>query len=453
MIGREPKTPAERVYKTVWRDLLVLRDEIHLMESQAPVEKLKENPEYKKNYISALRNLSFLLQEINKPDHPFRHETKKQSEAKLHRDGTIEDIHYLFNDYAARIQKLNWIKDLNGLEISQVLQNQSSRIGLNNGFGLASMNVLIAIEKQKRPNFNCQTIDITELNKSLDQLFKNYKQIPEDISHRAQLIINNGSHYSTVDFHISREGVQFILLDAANEPRVAAILDIFMKRDEFTEGFQVGTDRGIQKDYLSCPIFALDHAIQISQLDLYEDLLTIQNEYSQITWFDMPPELVRNAQSPSWIQEYKEQYLRDHAEISPQELDAKFPPAINKVIRHAKSGKESNCLNSTDILFEKYSKNILKFIKDVSPEELVALYRNADNISSPLAPSVASTSGILTNLKVSPSLNSYSELNDISENKQEVSMDHTTNVADNVESNDVTDEEKLDATSQPRYKP
>ncbi len=390
-----------------WENFLAVHNEIKKIEqtifpskdNETPENKkqafneLKNNPEYQRKCIQAAE----LLSEIRKSgDIDQSKKLVNSAKPDLHDAGTTQDVDYWFHEYTKRIQVFDWLNHLSSTAIQQLLEKQSNHLEVKGGFGLASMSLLIALEKQKRPDFHCYTVDILELDNSLDKLFKGYKELPEGVSHRAQVIINNNSHYTTVDFHISREGVKFILLDAANEPRAAVVLDKFMQNEAIVDGVAVGADRAIQKDAKSCPVFALDQAIQISKIDIFEDLKKLESENFQVTWLDMPPELVRLAQSPSWIEEYKKRYLSEHPSVSAEELDRNFPPSLNIPFNHPKTGAEVNCLNSPEILFKEYSAAVLHFIKTHTPEDLTQIYKKENTPSAPHRDSTAQAMSGLT---------------------------------------------------------
>lgn len=71
------------------------------------------------------------------------------------------------------------------------------------------------------------------------------------------------------------------------------------------------TFENLQKDVISCPLFAFDHARQVSQMPEIYTFLENQatraiegSNHFDILWDELPPELIWNAQSKKWLDGY-----------------------------------------------------------------------------------------------------------------------------------------------------
>jgi hypothetical protein len=180
-----------------------------------------------------------------------------------------------------------------------------------------TMRLLVEAEKDRRVEyeedpFDCTVVDVqaNEMSAFVDRLKEISQTVGEEPA-RLQLIIKDGAHFLTVDFMLSQSGNRFLLLDAAGDPRAHAHFQNFSKMEDlnFIPCIAIptkldGKRNGIQSDFHSCAAFALDHACQVSWMpDIYEKLDKHQ-ENGLISWSRMPPELVWNAQSYEWLDNY-----------------------------------------------------------------------------------------------------------------------------------------------------
>lgn len=177
----------------------------------------------------------------------------------------------------------------------------------------------VAQINKERPEAKIQYIDFGKLNTYLKKLES------EEPKERHRLIINSSGHYTTVDISPSNTITgkpTAIILDAANDPRGFFIClalnnnyhSYFASR--FT--FDTSDTANLQKDRFSCPLFALDHAIQMSHMsdETREAIInTPGRDANTLHWDDFPPEIVCNAQSISTLKTYQEQLAQKNPEL------------------------------------------------------------------------------------------------------------------------------------------
>jgi hypothetical protein len=163
-----------------------------------------------------------------------------------------------------------------------------------------------------------------------------FHQIQEKIQSNSNLermffIIRQQDHYMVLDYNTSMR--QCIIMDAAGDARqlnflhlyahVPAIENIIYIKNERYIANEVIKNTSLQKDKICCSIFALDHVLSAGLFpDLHRHFNEIKLDESPnigyISWFQAPPELVRNAQSPTFRAKYVEsrpeacEYLADN---------------------------------------------------------------------------------------------------------------------------------------------
>lgn len=173
----------------------------------------------------------------------------------------------------------------------------------------------VAQINKERPEAKIKYIDCQELDTYLKDLES------KEPKERHRLIIHNTSHYTTVDISPSNTATgkpTAIVLDAANDLRVMMTLnDLSNNRYDcyIPSGFSFKSDTNLQKDHYSCPLFALDHALQMSYMSdqTRQDIVSLAtttadfNSWHGLNWDDFPPEIVCNAQSISTLEQYQAQ--------------------------------------------------------------------------------------------------------------------------------------------------
>lgn len=163
-------------------------------------------------------------------------------------------------------------------------------------------------------------IDVIDLKSTISKIENGQRQ---------QLIVASGPHYTAVEIDKRNDPPRAIVLDAAGDPRSNRIFLNVSKLIPETfsvDGFGKDDIGGIQKDHFSCPLFTLDHCIQLATTDIYETMPLKNAERDDgccfISWNDLPPNFVWNAQTIKRL----EHYQRIAEEREPGCMDRQIPP-------------------------------------------------------------------------------------------------------------------------------
>lgn len=221
-------------------------------------------------------------------------------------------------------------------------------------------------------NDNFFVLDIDELDsfgEILAKFEKNNKMYP-----RFQLIVKNEAHYTAVDILWGYAKKECLILDAAGDFK-ALQLAIKLAKFGFDNLFLVSgsprSDRktnNLQKDRHSCALFALDHAFQVSKLNIYNVLEAYidknkKNEPTFLFWEDLPSPLVWNAQSFSFLMLYLE---KNKGEMQEDEIKA-FQAYLAKNEKIEKNKLINQAIYN---LFEIEKESMIKFIEELEEEEI-----------------------------------------------------------------------------------
>lgn len=293
-------------------------------------------------------------------------------------------------------------QDLETQEANNSLLTQLSRLKLEppddkQGLATEGMRVIIQQENERRmqngePPLNCRVIDAKDFPALLNQ---SKDMQPQHGNLRMQVIVRDERHYTMMDMQFSSNGNKCILLDAAGDLRAmnyaGQLLDAKGHNQEllFDNVYfprmrpGVGSKGNPQKDFYSCPIFSLDHAMQTSRMDNIYDQLGAQvqpgkgdAQLPHLYWDNLPPQLIWNAQSRSMLNEYMEQ----HPEASNQTIPgvgmsmAEYVDANKGEVTFTdkKTGEEKHTMGNlaTQRLFESYSAQAKGYVDSNSPETI-----------------------------------------------------------------------------------
>lgn len=263
---------------------------------------------------------------------------------------------------------------------------------------LEHLRVLIETEKQKRDlqgeTFNCYAIDFDDLQ---------YLKIAGPSSRlsnfpkRFQLIIHDTGHYSTVD--VSLANTSCVLLDAANDPRsnnlASQLKAIGLKVTQaYKNTYPDGTTNNQQRTPGCCSIFAFEHAIQASKIDIHlklaglKDILGFSNTKLEkqgaikaLYWEQLPCEFLQNAQSLLWLDRHVfnkktiltkitgkinpdlrkvREYIRRHVEQVPAKGQSERKYKNLKLISNKDTKLQNGAIKN---LFEEYKRSAIELIK------------------------------------------------------------------------------------------
>ncbi len=266
--------------------------------------------------------------------------------------------------------------------IKKTLINQISKLDDHqqpeaDGLSIEGVRLFSLLERSDqrldRQHFDVYIVKLEELDDFLKQL-KNPDILPLSGTRRLQVIVKIEDHFITIDLKFSAEKKEAILLDAANDLRYQRALEIL---EDHVGKIYLGFGRidpmkgplNLQRDYISCPVFALDHAAQISQIDLYDRLSTISEKIEAkidlVYWEDFPPSIVWNAQSLSWLKYYETKHATELDKVAANGLSyiEYLKLGIEKI-----EGEVRN--HSIERLFENYRKKSLAFIEETDESKL-----------------------------------------------------------------------------------
>lgn len=192
--------------------------------------------------------------------------------------------------------------------------------------------ILIVNKNQKR-GINCHVID-GDTPISVTEFLENIRQ---NGPKRTQLIykIAGTEHWSTMD--IQRDAankMNIFFIDAiGHTTNLPKIVD-FCTQHKFELTCSMG---GLQKDFASCSIFCVDHAFHMSKIaDLHEQISAIRKPVPKsefrfdVDSADLPPVLVKNSQSTSYIKNY----LQRHQNYQPIKINNKNQTLLDYAESH-----------------------------------------------------------------------------------------------------------------------
>ncbi|RDI37155.1 hypothetical protein [Aquicella lusitana] len=271
---------------------------------------------------------------------------------------------------------------------------------------IEAMRLLVYDENKRRleagqDGFNCLVIEANDLIKTI----KKIQTIPlTDKPIRIQLLVKHDQHYYGIDILLSKASKECLGFDAGGDIRglmgINKLIDITDPDGDifFTKIYMPSEEDpqlNPQKDYESCHIFAFDQLCQSSRIDIFSYL---QNRISNfqhendtnlyaLHWDEMPPQLVWNTQSISWLEFYMTKHKSEIMNVLPG-LNTTFVGYLAKVKDHDSSlNKEINV--SVKILFLDYQNRMRALLKNMPDNELIAITSNTDVLNLQLQPSVS----------------------------------------------------------------
>ncbi len=223
----------------------------------------------------------------------------------------LSDSHPQIDDaITKKMNQLNQFAKRRKLELFDTSTPSTQEDALRYRLNKNDMDLLIAYKKEKH-ELNCHVVDgdhPCSITNFLENILKNGQP-------RTQLVykIKGTEHWSVLDIQRKENGtLSIFFLDSighvTNLPPVVAFCT--QHQVELTKAMG-----GLQKDNSSCSIFSIDHAFQMSRItDLHNQLSTLRKPSPnfkntfEVNPMDLPPELVKNAQSSSYIKAYLEKH-------------------------------------------------------------------------------------------------------------------------------------------------
>lgn len=175
-------------------------------------------------------------------------------------------------------------------------------------------------EFMSREPFNCHVINIAELPEYLDIL--NEMQAA-NVGCRLQLIVCNEVHYTAIDLEISPEEKICCILDAYRESKAALVEKAFL--DAGFISFVVGRDNDdidqqVQTDTRSCSIYSMSQLVSTAKIPnflqrLKEGRAGIPGKSVNVSWTELPANIIKNSQNCQLLQEYIEKHDSDDVDL------------------------------------------------------------------------------------------------------------------------------------------
>ncbi|CDZ76824.1 hypothetical protein BN59_01100 [Legionella massiliensis] len=197
---------------------------------------------------------------------------------------------------------------------------QLSKLKKGHDAGLDAEGIKVILHNHNRVNPNKNPITLVQNDNFAEVINETLKNHDKSKPGRYQFIVKSGAHYTTVDLEIDEQGhAKALVLDAANDMRFIPLLTKLssiegIERVYYAEG---KTNRdNIQKDNISCPVFALSHAMALQSLDIYNHLEQEEVDKHKMlgdkivgaSWNHMPPAININCQSSTLWNTYKKEY-------------------------------------------------------------------------------------------------------------------------------------------------
>lgn len=241
------------------------------------------------------------------------------------------------------------------------------------------LRLFIADENQHRiamgaNPLECYVIDISALKNFLIH----HLESDSPMNKRFQLIVHNGKHYLTIDILWGKHEKKCLLLDAANDirmmPASIALAD-FPFDQIFAASSKIdnkGRSIGLQQDDSSCPIFALDHAFQLSKMDIYHKLKgeNFHENLYTVYWEQLPIQLIWNAQSLRFLDRY---LVKNNKFLTQCELE-EYSEYLNKNKQSNSAGKVRNV--AIDNIFDSLIKSAILFVEHLEENQIISILEN-----------------------------------------------------------------------------
>lgn len=190
-------------------------------------------------------------------------------------------------------------------------------------------------ENRDNPNAHIRLLGIDEL----DHYLANHQE-----EGRQQLIIYNGNHFTAADILVEDGIKSCIVLDAANDSRFLAVEDCFNQAGyaTYTACSFSFSDKNLQTDVFSCPLFALDHCAQFAKTSdaIHSVVKDKSDEINSFTWDVLPPNFLWNIQSVQTKNEYAKRYPTEAAK--PMHNQISFNAYTDLGLVRDSKGKEYN---------------------------------------------------------------------------------------------------------------
>jgi hypothetical protein len=333
-----------------------------------------------------LRNKYFSMVEYSKLSYVSALKESKATERRTANSHLpITTLFQIFNmespiDIATMIQKEE--EEI----IDDISKNQCSDKVIKKDEALRLLIHLKAEKRKKtRRHFSANVMTISNIAPFIDGL----KQDPACGDYqRFQIICRSpGNHYTALDLEFREKAWTCFIMDASASGELETI-----KKSLRSVGIQTiieaytpmikGEQKELQSDDHSCWTFAFDHAAESSKIENLFSLLrkmpstTRKNAVDlSLSWFDLPPQFLKNAQSTDLINAYASRYPETY--LSPYKKYPSLKDFFDSKIQEVEIKGSRKAVNVSVVLStERKKRKIRLYLKRVSSSQVFTILSN-----------------------------------------------------------------------------
>ncbi|SCA62711.1 hypothetical protein SCG7109_AC_00340 [Chlamydiales bacterium SCGC AG-110-M15] len=212
--------------------------------------------------------------------------------------------------------------------------------------------------------------------------------IPAENPFRVQIILRGlGLHYTALECLFTEEGCECFIMDASEHTSSKKLKKYLTAQDNilrvtYAESPLIeGIKKPLQADLYTCGIFSYDHINHSAKIDNLFALLKKHRRLGDdgiyyISWFDLPPSLIKNAQSLSVIKAYQEYNPKEC--MKPYKNFPSFNAYIQTKFKTAEIEGRKKTINASSLMkFKTYRRKIESALRNMSAEEIAGIvFRN-----------------------------------------------------------------------------
>ncbi|MFT4553149.1 MAG: hypothetical protein ACI9S8_001785 [Chlamydiales bacterium] len=198
-------------------------------------------------------------------------------------------------------------------------------------------------------------------------------------NHRFQILVRGvAHHYTALDIELKNGHWNCFIMDASNSMELRNIKEQLHEAgvEKIIEAFtpQVeGLEKELQADKHNCWVFAFDHIVQSSKIDIFkllnEKCDALDSCYTRISWLDLPRHFIRNAQSTHILNLYST--LNPAEWASPHKGFSSFREYMDTQVQEVVIKEERRPVNASTVLkAEVYRGKIRSAISSLSSAEI-----------------------------------------------------------------------------------
>lgn len=261
--------------------------------------------------------------------------------------------------------------------INDILENQCSNRVVKKD---ESLRLLVHLKNESRmkkgKSFNAHVMTTKNLAPFLNKMAKS-----DDFEDNKRIQIINRSvahHYTALDLELKNNAWKCFIMDASNSMELGNIRNQLLeaKVKNIVEAFTphcTEFQKELQADQHNCWVFAFDHILQSSKIDIFklleEKTNFTESSFTHISWFDLPRKFIRNAQSTKLLQAYASLNPEEWSE--PYKNFSSFGEYMTSKVQEVDIKGTRKPVNANTVLrAELYRGKIRSAIKNLSPAEI-----------------------------------------------------------------------------------